>query len=389
MTPTRQQRDRVQGIPLWKRSRDGIWYADFRRYEGGGRESLGTRNRTEAEQQLAERKRELESNAAREEARRKQDPLLEDFAQEFLDLRQDEVSESAWANNERALGYLTTYLQRRLSQKPKLSDVTVRRLEKYIRWRNKSVKASTANSELYSISAFLQRAEDYGYVARNEARHVSALKESDVEADWLEVGEAARVMKAARAMEESSESRCYPHLRALLATFLLTGGRRMEVFGLLRDDVDLEAKTVRFQPNSHRGLKNKWSKREVPLWPQLKRILDPYLEARDDENRLLFPNRKGEPLGDLRSALDTVQEKASLETHLTPKIFRHTYTAARLQTLDGGEPISLYTVARELGHRSPDRIKDTYGHLQKRRARLPEVRYEEARVIELGERKRA
>ena len=33
------------------------------------------------------------------------------------------------------------------------------------------------------------------------------------------------------------------------------------------------------------------------------------------------------------------------------RIFRHTYTAARLQTLDRGAPVSLYTVSRELGPR--------------------------------------
>jgi integrase len=45
------------------------------------------------------------------------------------------------------------------------------------------------------------------------------------------------------------------------------------------------------------------------------------------------------------------------------KIFRHTYCAARLQTLDGGQPISVYTVARELGHGGDSLMKRVYGHL--------------------------
>ena len=43
------------------------------------------------------------------------------------------------------------------------------------------------------------------------------------------------------------------------------------------------------------------------------------------------------------------------------KIFRHTYCAARLQTLDRGFPISTYTVARKLGHGGDSLIKRVYG----------------------------
>ncbi len=32
------------------------------------------------------------------------------------------------------------------------------------------------------------------------------------------------------------------------------------------------------------------------------------------------------------------------------KMFRHTYCATRLQTVDQGAPVSAYTVAKEMGH---------------------------------------
>lgn len=67
--------------------------------------------------------------------------------------------------------------------------------------------------------------------------------------------------------------------------------------------------------------------------------------------------------------------RAELDKHITPVVFRHTYTATRLQTTDNGAPVSIFTVARELGHRGIDRIEDTYGHLQRKRERLEEVRY--------------
>jgi integrase len=47
-------------------------------------------------------------------------------------------------------------------------------------------------------------------------------------------------------------------------------------------------------------------------------------------------------------------------------MLRHTYTAARVQTLDRGAPVALYMVARELGHSSVEMIERVYGHLHDR-----------------------
>jgi hypothetical protein len=46
---------------------------------------------------------------------------------------------------------------------------------------------------------------------------------------------------------------------------------------------------------------------------------------------------------------------------LRSKAFRHTY--ARLQSLDRGAPVSIYTVARELGHGSSEMVERIYAHL--------------------------
>jgi integrase len=65
---------------------------------------------------------------------------------------------------------------------------------------------------------------------------------------------------------------------------------------------------------------------------------------------------------DTRKILRAVAEEADLPTpSLT--MFRHTYATVRLQTTDGGKPVSVWTVARELGHKTIGRIEDTYGHL--------------------------
>ncbi len=56
-------------------------------------------------------------------------------------------------------------------------------------------------------------------------------------------------------------------------------------------------------------------------------------------------------------------------------MFRHTYCAARLQTLDRGAPVSEYTVARELGHGGTSLVERVYGHLGSVRHRSEVVEY--------------
>jgi integrase len=56
-------------------------------------------------------------------------------------------------------------------------------------------------------------------------------------------------------------------------------------------------------------------------------------------------------------------------------MFRHTYCAARLQTLDQGAPVSLFTVAKELGHGGEAMVRRVYGHLGQVRHRGAQVEY--------------
>ena len=68
---------------------------------------------------------------------------------------------------------------------------------------------------------------------------------------------------------------------------------------------------------------------------------------------------------------------------LTPTIFRHTHASARLQTMDHGAPVSIFTVSRELGHGSEALVKRIYGHLGtvRHRANVVEYRVEQHRKV--------
>lgn len=67
---------------------------------------------------------------------------------------------------------------------------------------------------------------------------------------------------------------------------------------------------------------------------------------------------------DFRWALDAIAARVGWkEGEIRAKMFRHTYCAARLQRLDNGAPVSIYTVARELGHGGEALVKRVFGDL--------------------------
>lgn len=67
------------------------------------------------------------------------------------------------------------------------------------------------------------------------------------------------------------------------------------------------------------------------------------------------------------------------------KMFRHTYCAARLQTLDQGAPVSVFTVARGMGHGGEAMVRRVYGHLGQVRHRAEGVEYRiEQHAAKLG-----
>jgi integrase len=203
------------------------------------------------------------------------------------------------------------------------------------------------------------------------------------EAPWLQAHDCALFLEAARLFRPEQPKggrKPMPFAYPLIAALALTGGRVSEVLGLELDDISFERKLVTFRPNEWRRLKTATSHRSVPLWPQLAKILAPYVASRRVAGgRLLFPShRTGEEtmLTDFRKVLDAVAGTAEWKAgEIRGKMFRHTYCAARLQTLDQGAPVSVYTVARELGHGGDAMVKQVYGHLGDVRQRSAAVEY--------------
>ena len=234
-----------------------------------------------------------------------------------------------------------------------------------------------------TLSNVYSRAISEGIVTLNPAASLMDKPRAEAnEARWLEVHEAALLLEAARVWRPDGRyARPNPELYAIIATFLLTGGRKREVLGLDVSDLSFDRKTIRIGKNVHRRVKNTSSGRTVPMWPQLESILREHVfGGQGPRSGLLFRSHRanastGEII-DLRKALDSIAVTAGWAPgEIRTRIFRTTYATARLQTLDQGAPVSVWTVSREMGHGSMAMLEKVYGKLGSIRHRSEVVEY--------------
>ena len=376
-------------------------YGDFRDYAdvGGKREALlvprdrlATSDANLAEVLAAKRLAELNRLRAQRQAGAVHDlpkrTTLPAFAREHLiaKAKAGKTTEGWVAETEHCLARAIEHFgsERDLST---ITAADVRRwtelLQSVPNGRGATLSGGTVRHHLNALSNLYRRAQAEGFVTPGYNPVAALLEKPSAqrhEARWLEVHEAALLLEAAKSYRAKRGDLAVPYARALLATFLLTGGRQKEVLGLEVEDVSFDRKTITFRPNQWRRLKTATSHRSVPLWPQLEESLREYVfGAAAPPGRLLFPSfRTGQEamLTDFRKLLDAMAERAGWsQGEIRSKMFRHTYCAARLQTLDRGAPVSEFTVARELGHGGESMVRRVYGHLGQVRHRAEQVEY--------------
>lgn len=380
--------------------RDGRgWYCDLRDLGGRQRacipedERTATEDRDEAVKILGRYMDELEEEDP-------DDPRLEEYAKRHLRLKRDvdDRAESTIERDDRHLRNVLAYFGRdvRLSEidVEGLTDFMAHRLEQEGRGEGTTVSNSEVRGNVHALSSLYKRAVREGKAEENPARKVGKPSPAPPDSVWLEPGEAAALLDAAATYDEDPPNRATHPILPIFATWLYTGMRKMEGLGLLRRDVDLERGVVHVAGNEHRRIKGEKSggvrRRTIPIWPHLDEILWEYLaEHHRPEDGLLFVGRDGGLITDLQKCMDTCVEAAGIDEgkRVTQKVLRHTYASQRIQTLDHGRPVSLFTVARELGHQGVGRIEEVYGHLQNTRHRSEVVEYragEVAGAIEEG-----
>ena len=356
---------------LYMRNQGGKsrYYTDLRDIGGGqvalkaSGETRATTSQTEALKLLAAKIEELENKVPATEP-----GLLQPFANQFIGRNPGNVTDRWLHAIELRLSKAVEFF----GPHRDLRSIEPRDIREWLRKSLSHLSNGTQRHYLHAMSGLYRYAQEVGLVpvgynpVSGLYRKPSAAKTRQRTDEFFEIGDAARLLDAAIRLDQ------YPEV---FGTFLLTGGRRSEVFGLLVGDVEWDTGFIRIQPNQHRGLKRTWSERAVPLWPQLAEILRPYVERREGKPEdLLFPGRSGGMINDLRKPLKVISDDLGIDVpRLT--IFRHTYATARLQTTDNDKQLSLWTVAKELGHKTVARIEDTYGHASHYRPRGEVVEY--------------
>lgn len=371
------------------------FWADFRSL-GGGREALvppgeaqATTDPDVAQHLAAERVRELEHQRRTKALLGiERDASLAPFASHHLieKKRSGVVTDNWVGESEMQLQRAVDYFGADRS----LSAIGTADVQKWIahlqaqpNGRSGTLSGGTIRHHLNTISNLYRRAQSEGVVPPGYNPVASLLEKPSAnrtEAEWFEVDEAALLLEVARTLKRPRDYQAMPFAYPLVATLLLTGGRRTEVLGLEVEDVSFDRKTVTFRPNGWRRLKTATSHRSVPLFPQLEEILRPYVfGAEAPPGRLLFPSLatgREAILVDPRKLLDAIAVRGGWKAgEIRAKALRHTYCSARLQTLDRGAPISPYSVAKELGHGGEAMVRRVYGHLGQVRHRADVVEY--------------
>jgi integrase len=398
---------------VWRKGRA---YADLRAYEdvGGKKGALATRGSTwgttdpEIALELFEA-RLAELGARRKDhtgvAKKNTTTLVELVRHHLVMKAKGETSDSHMFDLESRLRLALEFFGR--ERDPRTIDSGEVRAWSEDLAKNGTRKPGTVRHYLNALSGVYGRAREGQYVSPGY-NPVADLMEKPTgyrkePAKFFEVAEATLLLEAARVVQERDRgANAAPGLYAIIATFLLTGGRFSEVVGLDVDDVSFDRGLVRFRPNAHRRLKTQTSVRTVPLWPQLREALQLHVFERGNVSGLLFPGAGGHMIGDIRKSLDKMGTLCGMDAgEVRTRAFRHTYCSARLQTVQrilkpGRSPddedafdyveVSRFQVQKEMGHGGAQLVDRIYGHAQRLpyRSEVVEYRVEQHRDT-LGE----
>ena len=381
----------------------GRFWGNFSKYAavGGKREPLKVRGETVATRDIAtawklftDRKRMYEEALARAalglplEVRAVDGPTLVECAEEFLKTRALMVDskgntvdrERRW--KQRKLGIMTCLSTQRLRQvkfvdllKPADIDAMIGELLTRPTETGAPLTASTVRGYVMELRKMITELYDDGRIERHPFERAKLVpKEADPSALdpslYLDRDETRRLL------DHVVNSAQVPFAFALVSLLVYTGMRKEEAMRLRISDVDCEAGLIYVR----RG-KSKQAKRDIPLWPRLRKRLEPLMCGKP-RHALLFvsvmaPRRNPDaadvqPIDSIDGTLQAAARRAGITKHVTHQMLRHTYASARMQMLHRTVTGTLIPVDRELivseiGHADAELLKIVYAHISRDR----------------------
>ncbi|MCB1777865.1 MAG: site-specific integrase [Candidatus Competibacteraceae bacterium] len=284
-----------------------------------------------------------------------------------------------WFEAHRRTGKMTVgYLLSRFPDlaDQKLADITAWQVEKWRAQRLKQVKPTTANRELVTLKAALNKAVEWKLLENHPLAKVKPIKVNHLGRIRYLNADEERGLRAALAERENRyrderdqgnawrRARGYAvlpdlrdgyvdHLQPLVLLSINTGLRRGELFNLKREHVDLERRilTVAGDTQGNKTIEARY----IPLNQEAHAVLTTWIQQRQPVV-WIFPGQQGARLDNISSSWERVRRTAALVDFRWHDL-RHTFASKLVMA-----GVDLNTVRELLGHTSLD-MTLRYAHL--------------------------
>ncbi len=214
-----------------------------------------------------------------------------------------------------------------------LSDITHAVICEWMDERLGEVKPATALRDMSTLRAILNKAFREDLLA--QVPPFPRFKKAQGRCRWLTVEEEKRLLMAAK-----------PHLRALIAFAVDTGGRKSELLKLDWQNVDLDRGFVTFTKTKN------GEDRAIRLTDRAHEVLE---GLGPKESGPVFTYR-GQAIKDVKTTFDKARERAELKDFRFHDL-RYTFASRLVQ-----QGVSLYEVMHLTGHKSFSMVQ-RYAHL--------------------------
>lgn len=273
-----------------------------------------------------------------------------------------------WFEAHRRTGKMTVgYLLSRfpdLADK-RLADITAWQVEKWRAQRLKQVKPTTANRELVTLKAALNKAVEWNLLELHplakmkpvrvdsigRIRFLSAEEERRLrdtllqrEHRYRDERDHANAWRRARGyalLPDLLDTPYIDHLQPLILLSINTGLRRGELFNLKREHIDLERRimTVAGNTDGNKTIKA----RHIPLNQEALAVLSVWIQHHQP-TAWIFPGQKGRRLDNISSSWERLRRDAALVDFRWHDL-RHTFASKMVMA-----GVDLNTVRELLGH---------------------------------------
>ena len=226
-----------------------------------------------------------------------------------------------------------------------LTDITKGDVTQYINSIRIRTSNSTANRHRALLSSIMNMAVDHEMLGKNNVQHIKKLPESSEHGRKLTDEELTKLLNV---LATASNQIAASAVKLLLAT----GMRKSECLQLEWRNIDYAGCKAKLEMETTKGNRV----HHPPLNPFAITTLKELEKLRESDNPYVFPGKNGKHLTTVRNTFESCKKTAGIENFRLHDC-RHNL-CSRLVTAG----VSLYTVQKIVGHRSPA-MTQRYSHL--------------------------